>query len=75
VDTEIEISDLPTGRCCEITQQRDPSTKSDGIGFRLDPVAGGFNKWGSVASICVVMAADATEKKITQAHGQGLSTP
>jgi hypothetical protein len=62
VDTEIEISDLPTGRCCEITQQRDLGTKGDRIGFRLDPVPLGFTKWGAVASSCVVVAADAPDK-------------
>ena len=63
VDTEIEISDSPTGRCCEITKQRDLNTKGDRVGFRLDPVALGFTKWGAVASSCVVVAADAPAKQ------------
>lgn len=65
VDTEIEISDSPTGRCCEITKQRDLSTKGDRIGFRLEPVAMGLTKWGAVASSCVVVAADAPVKQAT----------
>lgn len=62
VDTEIEITDSPAGRCCEITKQRDLSTKGDRIGFRLDSVALGFTKWGAVATSCVVVAADAPDK-------------
>ena len=65
VDTEIEISDSSTGRCCEITKQRDLSTKGDRIGFRLDPVALGLTKWGAVASSCVVVPADAPVKQTT----------
>jgi putative DNA primase/helicase len=63
VDTEIEISNAPTGRCCEITKQRDLNTKGERIGFRLDPVALGFTKWGAVASSCVVVAVDAPAKQ------------
>ena len=70
VDTEIEISDSPTGRCCEITKQRDLSTKGDRIGFKLDPVTLGFTKWGAVASSCVVVAADAPEKKTGKRMGE-----
>lgn len=63
VDTEIEVSDSPTGRCCEITKQRDLNTKGERIGFRLDPVALGFTKWRAVASSCVVVAVDAPAKQ------------
>ena len=63
VDTEIEISDSPTGRCFEITKQRDLGTKGERIGFRLDPVALGLTKWGAVASSCVVVATDAPVKQ------------
>jgi KaiC/GvpD/RAD55 family RecA-like ATPase len=70
VDTEIEISDSPTGRCCEITKQRDLSTKGDRIGFRLDPVTLGFTKWGAAATSCVVVAADAPEKKSGKRMGE-----
>jgi KaiC/GvpD/RAD55 family RecA-like ATPase len=63
VDTEIEISDLPAGRCAEITKQRDLSTKGERIGFRLDVVTLGHTKWGMPATSCVVAAADAPVKQ------------
>lgn len=62
VDTEIEITDSPTGRCCEVTKQRDLGTKGDRIGFRLDTVTLGQTKWGSPATSCVVMPFDAPVK-------------
>ena len=65
VDTEIEVTDSPTGRCAEITKQRDLSTKGERIGFRLDPVTLGTTKWGSAATSCVVVAADAPAKQTT----------
>jgi len=63
VDTEIEISDSPSGRCVEITKQRDLSTKGERIGFRLDVVTLGHTKWGEPATSCVVAAADAPVKQ------------
>ena len=73
VDTEMEVSDSPMGRCCEITKQRDLGTKGERIGFRLDPVALGMTKWGAVASSCVVVAADApikqTGKRMSECDG------
>ena len=63
VDTEIEISDSPTGRCCEITKQRDLSTKGERIGFKLEAVTLGLSKWGAPATSCVVVAADAPVKQ------------
>ncbi|MBK7657334.1 MAG: AAA family ATPase [Betaproteobacteria bacterium] len=63
VDTEIEISDSPSGRCVEITKQRDLSTKGERIGFRLDVVTLGQTKWGEPATSCVVAAADAPVKQ------------
>ena len=73
VDTEIEISDSPSGRCCEITKQRDLSTKGDRIGFRLDPVTLGLTKWGAPATSCVVVAANApakqTGKRLSETDG------
>lgn len=73
VDTEIEVTDSPAGRCCEITKQRDLSTKGDRIGFRLDPVTLGLTKWGAPATSCVVMPADApakqTGKRISEVGG------
>lgn len=62
VDTEIEVTDSPTGRCAEITKQRDLSTKGERIGFRLDTVTLGTTKWGAAATSCVVLPADAPDK-------------
>lgn len=62
VDTEIEVTDSPSGRCCEITKQRDLSTKGERIGFRLHVVTLGQTKWGAPATSCVVMGADAPVK-------------
>ena len=62
VDTEIEVIDAATGRCAEITKQRDLSTKGERIGFRLDTVALGSTKWGGAATSCVLVAADAPDK-------------
>lgn len=62
VDTEIEVTDSPTGRCAEITKQRDLSTKGERIGFRLDTVTLGLTKWGAAATSCVVLPADAPNK-------------
>jgi putative DNA primase/helicase len=62
VDTEIEISDSPTGRCVEITKQRDLSTKGERIGFRLDVVTLGQTKWCEPATSCVVVGIDAPVK-------------
>ena len=62
VDTEIEVTDSPTGRCAEITKQRDLSTKGERIGFRLEPVTLGLTKWGAAATGCVVVPADAPDK-------------
>ena len=62
VDTEIEVTDSPAGRCAEITKQRDLSTKGERIGFRLDTVTLGSTKWGAAATSCVVVPADAPDK-------------
>jgi len=62
VDTEIEVTDSPTGRCAEITKQRDLSTKGERIGFRLDTVTLGTTKWGAAATSCVVVPAEAPDK-------------
>ena len=70
VDTEIEISDSPTGRCCEITKQRDLSTKGERIGFKLEAVTLGLSKWGSPATSCVVVAADAPVKQTGKRMGE-----
>lgn len=63
VDSEFEVTDTPTGRCCEITKQRDLGTKGERIGFRLDTVTLGQTKWGSPATSCVVSSVDAPVKQ------------
>jgi KaiC/GvpD/RAD55 family RecA-like ATPase len=70
VDTEIEVTDSPQGRCAEITKQRDLSTKGDRIGFRLDTVTLGSTKWGAAATSCVVVATDAPERKTNKRMGE-----
>ncbi|MFT4059861.1 MAG: AAA family ATPase [Legionella sp.] len=62
VDTEIEITDSPTGRCAEITKQRDLSTKGTRIGFQLEIVTMRLSKWKSVVTGCVVIPTDAPIK-------------
>lgn len=73
VDTEIEVTDTVSGRCLEITKQRDLSTKGNRIGFRLDVVELGLTKWGTPATSCVVMPADApmkqTSKRVSEVGG------
>jgi putative DNA primase/helicase len=63
----------PTGRCAEITKQRDLSTKGQRIGFRLDTVHLGLTKWGAPATSCVVVPTDApvrtTAKKASEVGG------
>ena len=70
VDTELEVTDAPSGRCCEITKQRDLSTKGQRIGFRLDPVKLGHTKWGADATSCVVSSADAPVKQQSKRMGE-----
>lgn len=66
VDTEIEITDSPAGRCVEITKQRDLDTKGVRIGFHLEPITLGLTKWKSLATSCVVMPADAPKKQTSK---------
>jgi len=63
VDTEIEVSNSAAGRCMEITKQRDLSTKGVRIGFKLEQVELGVNKWRSLATSCVVVPTDAPVKE------------
>jgi phage/plasmid primase-like uncharacterized protein len=63
IDTEFEVTDSPSGRCLEITKQRDLSTKGQRIGFKLESIVLGENKWGEQATSCVVVAGNAPEKK------------
>ncbi len=64
VDTEIEVTETPSGRCAEITKQRDLATKGERIGFRLQPVALGMSKWQTPATSCVVVSAAAPAKPV-----------
>lgn len=70
VDTEIEVTDSPAGKCCEITKQRDLPTKGERIGFRLDVVTLGYTKWGAPATSCVVTPADAPVKQQGKRMGE-----
>lgn len=63
VDTEMEVTDTASGRCCEITKQRDLNTKGERIGFGLESVQLGYTKWNKPASIAVVVPADAPAKE------------
>lgn len=64
VDTEIEVTDTPQGRCAEITKQRDLGTKGQRIGFKLEVIELGVTKWGKPATSCVVSPVDAPEKQV-----------
>lgn len=61
IDTEIEVtSDDSTGqRCAEVTKQRDLPGKGERIGFRLEPVPMGRNRWGNERSSAIVVGTDA----------------
>jgi hypothetical protein len=65
IDTEIEVTaDEETGsRTAEITKQRDLPGKGERIGFRLEPVNLGRNRWGTPRGSCVVTSAEAAPKK------------
>ncbi|WP_322082892.1 AAA family ATPase [Burkholderia sp. BCC1972] len=65
IDTEIEVSDSPSGRCAEITKQRDLASKGERIGFRLDVVQLGLSKWGTPVTSCVVLPEDAPDRPVT----------
>jgi RecA-family ATPase len=70
VDTEIEITSTIDGRCAEITKQRDMSTKGKRIGFKLEPVPLGINKWGENTFSCVVLNSDAPPKTSSKRENQ-----
>ena len=63
VDTEIEVTDSPTGRCIEVTKQRDLPTKGQRIGFRLQALTLGQSKWGAPVTSCVVIPSIAPLKQ------------
>lgn len=64
IDTEIEVTaDDSTGiRALEITKQRDLPGKGSRIGFKLESVRLGVNRWGSERTSCVVLPVDAPPK-------------
>ncbi|WP_176307844.1 AAA family ATPase [Burkholderia sp. R-40] len=62
VDTEIEVQDTQAGKFARVTKQRDLAGKGEQIGFKLHPIELGRNKWGSPASMCVVLPAEAPVK-------------
>lgn len=64
IDTEIEVTDSSTGRCAEVTKQRDLPSKGERIGFRLDVVPLGLSKWGTPVTSCVVLPEDAPDKPV-----------
>lgn len=63
-DTEIEVTaNESTGsRALEITKQRDLPTKGQRLGFRLENVILGANRWGTLRGSCVVVPTDAPPK-------------
>lgn len=65
IDTEIEVTDSLTGRCAEITKQRDLASKGERIGFRLGVVQLGLSKWGTPVTSCVVLPEDAPDRPVT----------
>lgn len=70
VDTEIEVTDSPDGRCIEITKQRDLDSKGMRIGFRLEPVMLGNSKFGAQTGSCVVLSNDAPMKKVKERRSE-----
>lgn len=64
IDTEIEVTvdDATGSHVAEITKQRDLSGKGDRVGFRLEAVNLGVNRWGSLRGSCVVLPTDAPVK-------------
>lgn len=64
IDTEIEVTaDEASGiRTLEITKQRDLPTKGQRLGFRLESVMLGANRWGTLRGSCVVLPTDAPPK-------------
>ena len=73
VDTEMEVTETTQGRCCEITKQRDLSTKGERIGFTLQSVNLGVTKWDKPADVAIVVSADAPKsskgKRISEVGG------
>lgn len=66
IDTELEVTvDELTGvRSIEITKQRDLPGKGDRLGFTLQTVMLGRNRWGTPRGSCVVVPAQPAEKPV-----------
>jgi KaiC/GvpD/RAD55 family RecA-like ATPase len=66
IDSEIEVVvDETTGvRSAEITKQRDLPGKGERLGFRLEPVHLGLNRWGTPRGSCVVVSVDPPAKAV-----------
>lgn len=64
IDTEIEITadELTGARTAEITKQRDLPGKGDRLGFRLETITLGRNRWGTERGSCVVLPAEAAAR-------------
>jgi putative DNA primase/helicase len=72
IDTEIEVTaDEALGtRVAEITKQRDLGGKGMRLGFRLESVRLGFNRWGNERTSCVAVSADAPPRIEKAAKGR-----
>lgn len=66
IDTELEVTaDDATGlRALEVTKQRDLPGKGTRIGFRLEAVAIGRNRWGEERTSCIVAPSDAPAARV-----------
>jgi KaiC/GvpD/RAD55 family RecA-like ATPase len=71
IDTEVEVtSNEATGdRVAEVTKQRDIPGKGERIGFRLEPLTVGRNRWGKARTSCVVVPVDAPPRAAKQRRG------
>ncbi len=72
IDTEIEVTaDEALGtRAAEITKQRDLPGKGTRLGFRLEVVPLGHNRWGHERTSCVAVNADAPPRVERQARAR-----
>lgn len=65
IDTEIEIVEGAEGvRTATITKQRELGGKNNSIYFKLHVVEMGINKWGDMATTCVVLPSDAPDNQV-----------
>jgi putative DNA primase/helicase len=63
-DTEIEVTpdDLTKTHCLEVMKKRDLQTKGDRIGFKLESVHMGIDKWGGLITSCILLSTEAPAK-------------